>query len=263
MAPNAVTKVNPSASLPAYLQTTARPEGMEDLKNILKPSYLKIIQKQADDKLLEVFAPGDLVLKPADALIANKDQKFLFTPLFFYREFLTWTPLESRGKVPAVIDRSIDPRSPLAMKATGGPDRWTETVTYQGQTLKVRHVEHLNFIVALHGVPAATEPVILSFSKGENKNGSKFAALLKSRNANIYDTVFEARVDPEPRKNEKGSWYGLAITNPDEASPWVTEEQHNLFKDLYAGLSERHKRDEIRADHEDEIVAEPALSGEM
>jgi len=249
-----VSKVQPDLTLPEHLRDKPV-EGVDQLKEVIRPPMLKIVQKQARDELLERFNKGDAIVTPAEALVASHNngepESFLFVPLFFYREWCTWTPIELRGQVPAILERTSDPTSELAAKSAV-PDQRIEEIEHDGRKIKVRHVEHINYIVVLKDHELAFEPIIMGFSKGEYVTGTRFASMIKMRKASIYDCVFEARVSPEPRTNEKGSWFGFEIFNPVSGSPWSTVEEHEQLKGLYDDVKSYAERGAVVVDYEEE-----------
>ena len=255
-----ITRVQPDLSLPAHLQQQ-EVVGLDELKDIIVPPRLKIVQKQARDELLEKFDKGSTIIMPQEALVAGVDEPFLFVPLFFYREFCTWTPLSERGKMPAVIERTLDKSSDLAAKCAN-PKLRVEDTTYEGQKVKVRHIEHLNYIVMLYGHDFSGEPMVMGFSKAEYRSGSSFAALLKMRKASLFNCVFQARVSSTPRENSEGSWHGWDVTNPmaaedeDPISPWVTAEESEVFAGLHEGFKKKHSDGLIQANYEDDASEE-------
>lgn len=249
-----VTKVQPDLRLPAHLKDK-EVKGVEQLADYVRPPLLKIIQKSADDVFLEKFNLGDLIMLPSQTVIAVHGDSFKFVPLFFYSEACTWTPIEKRGQMPAILDRSTVKTSQLYQKASNR-DLWEEEIQWEGHTVKVQHVEHLVFIVTLYDHPLQGEPMIMSFAKGEFGTGCKFASLVKIRKASPFACVFQCKVSDEPRKNNKGSWYGLDITNPDiDTPPWVSEEQLPALEAIHDDLATSFKKGLIRADHD--AVDEP------
>lgn len=251
-----VTKVNPNLALPEHLRDK-EVKGVEQLADFVRPPLMKIIQKQADDAFHEKFNLGDCIILPAQAVVAEHGDSFKFVPLFFYSEACTWSPIDKRGQMPAILDRTTHKESELYKKATNR-DFWNEEIVHEGQKVQVRHVEHLVFIVTLYDHPLAGEPMIMSFSKGEFGTGCKFASLIKTRKASPFACVFQAKVSEEPRKNNKGSWYGFDISNPDvDTSPWVTAEELPRFEAIHDDLNEHFKKGMLRADHDADPDNEP------
>lgn len=235
-----ITRVTPDLSLPEHLRGK-EVKGMDLMKQIVVPPRIKIVQRQSSELLTAKFPAGTVLSMPAEAVIAEIDTEFLFVPLFFYREWATWSPLEMRGQVPSILDRSADPTSAVAIKAQNPRTREESDFLYQGQKIKVRHVEHLNFVVSLYQHTLGTDPMTMSFSRGEHFNGCKFASLVKMRNASPFACVFEAIVNKEPRKNNKGSWFGLDISNPSEAPAWVTKEELEQLEKNHADVEKTFK----------------------
>lgn len=261
-----LVKVTPNLNLPDYLQDQPV-QGLDELKNFVVPPVLKIIQKQSADELLTRFNVGDCIVLPAEAVVAlhtgqeGEPEIFNFVPLFFYSEYCTWTPIELRGQVPAILERTLDRGSPLARKATNSK-LWAEEIEHEGRKIKVRHVEHLNYVVTLYNHPLAGEPMIMSFSKGEHSTGSRLASMIKMRKASLYANVFQAHVSVEPRKNQKGSWFGYDIENPtaEGVSPWVTKDELERFRVLFNEVNEYYKHGRLRTEYDPSDDADPAAA---
>lgn len=254
---SAIKKVDPAAlAVPDFLKEEEI-QGLDDLKQFVRPPTLKIVQKSSDSSLLDKFDRGDCIILPSQLLLtahnSGEPDSFLFVPLFFYAEWCTWTPFTQRGNMPAVIERSLDCNGALAAKAKN-PKTRNESSNYEGTPVEVRHVEHLNFVITLYDHQFAGEPMVMSFSKGEWGTGSTFSSLIKMRKASLFSCVFQASVCADPRKNSKGEWFGYNISNPDPSrgSPWVSAEENETFKTLFAEISEHHKAGILRTDYEDD-----------
>jgi len=265
-----ITKVTPNLAVPDFMiEETVT--GLEVLKEFVIPPFIKVIQKSASDELLQTFSPGDVILSPANALIAEmpRNEKgrpiegakgiFQIVPLFFYPEWITWNPIQLKGTEPSIVYRTIDPNDPVVAKSRSAKLRSEQHPTQPEYT--IRHVEHLNFIVLLHNHELGSEPAVLSFSRGEWRSGTKFAALIRMRKAPIYGCIFEANVSI--RHNPKGDWYGCDMTNPSEGSAWVGKDGFDELKELHEQFVALHKEQKIQAqydivDEEDEAATKPS-----
>lgn len=258
-----IQKQEPQASAlvhqaPSFIKRGAEAEGTSRLDGLVVPPLVKIMQKQSDDALLSQFPKGTVILRPVDIQIASVGQSFKFIPLMQFTEYVTWAPIEMKGQVPAILDRTFDQRTELARKATDA-NRWIESgYNFNGKKIdKVRHVEHIVFIVQLYEHPAGELTAALSFARAEHKTGRSFASLLKMRNADAFGCIFEAMVPTEPRKNEKGSWYGLNISNPKDGSPWVTDQAlFNNLRHTALKLEEAFANKLLRTDHDQDTSTE-------
>jgi len=267
-----IVAVQPDLQVPDFLKGEEA-AGVDMLKHFVEPPILKVVQKQSADDLVSMFETGDVIVLPTRSLVAPYEgtdgpTPFLFVPIFFYPEWCTWTPMELRGQVPAIINRSSDRNGEIAMKAAN-PDARYEEVEYEGRKVEVRHVQHLNFIVTLYNHPLAGEPMIMSFARGEHRSGTRLASLIKTRKAPIYACVFQGQVCKEPRKNNKGSWYGIDVSNPTEdISPWVTAEEYAQLKAQYEEVSQVVAQGRMRVALDDTDVdaddgATPEVDGEF
>ncbi len=252
-----VTRVS-GIPLPDYMQDE-KILGTETLAEFVIPPRIKIVQKQASDDLLDKFGPGDVILTPTNVAIVSlpRDEKgrsdedalaqFNFVPLFFYAEWATWNPIALKNTEPMIRYRTTDPTDPIVAKSKNKSLR--EEIIPGTDNLKMRHVEHLNYIVMLVDHELEGTPSLITFAKGEWLSGSKLASLIKMRQAALYGCVFTATV--AQRTGILGSWYGLDIANPSKRVSWVDKDQYELNKALHLQFVEHHKKSRLKADLDD------------
>ena len=267
-----ITKVgNNVPAIPDYMSDA--PTGMDELKHFVIPPRMKIVQKQAGEKLLEQFGVGDVILTPH--MIAVREmgrnpkgqptgdiEPFLVVPLFFYPEWCTWNPISSRGQLPSIRERSCDPTSVLARKSRDSKLRYEKHPDLDGEAT-MRHVEHLNFVVYLIDHELGGQPIVMSFSRGEHGTGQRWASLIRARKAPIYGGVYTMGVSMRP--GAKGDWWGFDPGNPDPTihAPWVDKDSFDALRQAHEELAELHKGQLLRADYSDEDAgeADPAAVG--
>ena len=262
---NNITKVKPMNNLPDFMKDE-EVTGLDMVKNYIKPPRIKIVQKQSSADLLSLFGAGDVILSPQNVMVVEmvRDGKgrpldddvtsFSFVPLFFYPEWVTWNPLELKGKESSIRYRTTDPSDPVVKKAQTKELR--EELIPDGNGMKMKHCEHLNFVILIQGDTEHSEtPCILSFSRSAWTAGSKFCSLLSMRKAPIYGCVFDAVVIS--KKNDLGDWYGLDIVNP-AGSPWVEKEYFEAYKILHQEFEEYHKESRLRPDIESDESDSPS-----
>ncbi len=255
----AVTKVKPNDALavPDYMADDR--SGTEELAQYVVPPRIKIVQKQSDNELLDLFGEGTVICSPQNIVVAEMgtntqgrpvvdDAKpFFFVPVFFFTEYCTWNPLEMKGQLPAIRERSFDPDSDIAKKARNADTRM-ETCS-ENDKYQIRHVEHLNFVVVIVDDEALSEtPMILTFARGEHGSGRNLAGLVRMRKAPLYGCVFEATV--AARSNQMGEWYGLNVTNPATRSGWVEQEQFDALQAVHEEFKKLHHDMLVRPDYD-------------
>lgn len=257
----AITKVSPGLAVPKFM-AGEEVTGLELLKQFIVPPFIKIIQKSAGEELLKSFSAGDVILSPANAMIAEmpRDNRgkliegghasFQVVPILFYPEWLTWNPIELKGSEPAIRYRTLDENDPIVAKSRSAQLRKEAHPTHA--EMFIRHVEHLNFLVILHSHALGSEPAILSFSRGEWRSGCKFASLIKMRKAPIYGCIFDAVVSL--RHGAKGDWFGFDMANPEEGGPWVEKDAYASLKVIHEEFVQYHKDQRVRAQYE--VVSE-------
>jgi len=237
-------------------------KGTDALDEFIIPPRIKVVQSQST-KLLETFKAGDVILTPTntiileperddrDKLVEGGKRTFNFVPLFFYPEWATWHDIKLKGQVPAIKYRTTDPTDPIVAKSRNSDLR--EEDDPEHPKMKLRHVEHFNYIVSLIDHELEGQPALLSFSRGEWKSGSNFASLIKMRRASIFGCIFTAVVGF--RNGKLGDWYGLDIVNPSTRSPWVTDkEQYAEFESVHETFKDHYASSKLKAALEDEDI---------
>jgi hypothetical protein len=240
--------------------------GIDDLGQFIVPPRIKIVQRQSGEEFLNLFEPGDVVIVPQMVKIAGMAEKdtgepFFFVPLFFFAEWVTWNPLEMKGVLNAVRERSTDPASPLAAKCRQ-QSLWYEPCP-ENKEYSLRNVEHLNYVVTLVGDhELAGTPMVISFSKSEHRSGTNLAALVKMRKAPIFGCQFMGIVGH--RSNNKGNWFGVDVTNPagdSGVTPFIAEQElFEKFQELHEDLKSAHADSKIKVDYDDDAPAAPGDS---
>lgn len=247
-----VIAVPPEMQLPSFMADQPR-EGIDELKNFIRPPRIKVVQPTSGEDFSDKFEPGEVVSLPTFTKIVSMEDKktgtpFLIVPIFFWPEWVTVNPREQKD-LPRIAERSHDPRSIIAVKSRDAKTRTEDVGLSCGKP--VSHEEHLNFIVCLYGLeghPLNLEPMILSFSRGEHNVGTNFAALIKMRKASIYGNVFQAH--SAYRSNDDGVWYGIEVDNPAGPAYVQDETLYNKFKELHNELKEAHAENRIVNDLE-------------
>jgi hypothetical protein len=248
--------------LPDYLSTEVEKVGVDQIKNFVKPPRLKVIQAQSDSTFTDQFQPGDVIIVPQMLLVSplGKDasngkpnevgQPFTVQPIFFFPEWCVWNPLETKGTLPMLGERSLDPNGQLAIYSRDPSKR--EFVCPTAPQYKCKIQEHLNFVFLIDG-----EAVIASFHRGSYTAGQTLLTLIQMRDKSLFACKFQAQSTFQ--SNKKGKWYGLTFTNPTKPAPaWASKEEYELGAELHRKFSEAHAANTLIVDHEaeSESVAE-------
>ena len=259
MADKDITKVRPNAiqvPQPSFMEED-KGKGVEELRHFVTPSRLKIVQKQSDDKLLQEFGNGYVILQKGDGsteVIAKmvyddkgnpiKGEPFMFTPVFFFAEYVEWNP---RGTEPAIRGRTLNKFDDIALRSKNPETRSRPHPTAKGE---IACSEQLNFLVVIDG---QTEPAIMTFARGSHKRGRALCNLIQMRKSPLYGCRIEGMVAPD--SNEKGSWWSFDGQNPPEGeSPWVTDEaKYAAFKATNEEFQDLHVNSRLRPVYEEEV----------
>lgn len=258
-----ISRTSVNENLPAFMQQE-QTTGMELVQRYIVPPRIKVVQPMRASDAYEEFDEGDTVLTPQRTLLVPKGHPFHFVPLLFYPEWLTLNPLQMKETLPMIRERTIDPTSVLARKSRD-KNTWFEECP-ENKEFKLRNVESLVFLIELLGVQGMEGmPVAMTFSKGEHSAGSRFCALLKMRSAPIFGCVFEAVVPEKKRKNAKGQWYGIDVSNPSqesEVAPFVqSADEYERFRSQHQSLFEQYREGLIHVDVDEEEPSEPVDDG--
>ena len=178
----------------------------------------------------------------------GESENFDFKPIFFFPEYCAWNPIQLKGQVPAIRERSFDPQSKIALNSQNAQTRIQQHPDYED--MQIRYVEHLNFLVAIHNLDS--EAAILSFSRAAHTAGRSFCSLIRLRKAPIYGCVFHASL--VHKKNQQGDWWEIAVENSAETQ-WVEAEQYEDFKGQHEDFAESHQKAMIRPDYGDDAKA--------
>ena len=238
-------------------------QGTEQLGNYYIPPYLKVVQKQAENALLEKFNIGYVVAiqSPNEPTLLwdskEASEPILFTPLFFFVEYATWLPYELKGQDSTILDRSFDPDSEVAKKSRNKAT-WSEQYKDTGEN--VRHCEHLCFIIRIWNANF-DDPCVLTFLRGSHKAGRNFANLAKSRRlqngsvAPLYGCRYQ--LTTTDASNMKQQEYKVPVVDNPMSEPFVTDP--NLYaqlKESHQALKELYESKQIQVNYEEESEGE-------
>lgn len=243
-----VAVANPN--LPAFMQQDGV-AGTENLDQYIRPPMMKIIQKMSADELVDQFGVGTVIVQPQSQVLAGKEQPLLITPLFQFTEWVVVNPIQLKD-LPSIHDRTIDPKSPIAVKAKNR-NTWYEDIPGRineetGNPWQRRNVENINFVCMVHNVEEVKDtPVVFSFSKGRWRDGSDLCMKIRQRKAPIYGCVFE--LTSVLRENASGNFWGQTVANPTQHDAFIQdEEQYKLFKELHEKFDSLHGEIEVTYD---------------
>lgn len=255
------TEIAKTEDRPSFLQESA-PVGTDGLASKVRPSFVKIVQKQSNDEMIDLFGTGSIILSPDMELVCRADELATFVPLFYYVEYCKWAPLALKGQEPMIVERTFDPKHPVAIRSQS-PATWKEDhPSHPGNPKYQYHYrEHLNFIIKLTDEEHLhREPVLLSFSKTNYSVGQRLAKLVLQRRASIFAGKYDLGV--RVRESAENAWRVYTIDNSQGGS-WVSDKAEY---DSYAAAHEYYKelqksRDlDVSYDDESDIQSEQDVS---
>lgn len=170
---------------------------------VIRPRF-KVMQAMSKQK--DQFPEGSVIVRPGDAVVAEKGETFSFVPLFFFTEFCKWADRKDTES-PAIVARTFDPTSDIAKRSMNAEQREelypeSENVKDPKKQKKYRYVQHFCFsgiIIGDH--PLQGTECVLSFEKGEFSQGRNFISAIKMRRQDINLSAAEIESLPEHAKN--------------------------------------------------------------
>lgn len=252
-----------NANVPAFMQDDVD-MGKENIKPTNDVARLKVVQKNSDDSLVEVYSAGDCIIQPDMVLLCGANESIAVTPLFHFTEYCLWEAYtkKSDDKSP-ILKRTIDINDPVAVKSQK-PETWYEwhpdhpEGSKDAEKHRRRYVEHLVYIMVAHDVPDVTVPFLVSFQKGEYRRGARFGSRLAAAAAPIFGTRW--RLGTSTRKGVN-PYKGVDLT-VDSEQRFVTQEQYAPFKGLFLKFKELFESGLLTPTYEDESVVDEATSGD-
>jgi len=260
---DAIQQVTPNLALPDFMREDAQKQvGLEVAKTLVKPMRLKIVQPLSKAMHEKGFGDGDMVLMPLGAPVAAmprlpngqpdyaKAATFNFTPIFLYKEYCKQNDV-NRAELPFIADRSFDPQSDIAMRALN-PKRRQEPYP-DGSAGKLTYAEHINVIARLVNCPATSQPVLLTFFKGEHFVGSNLCTILVHRSAPPYGNILSLKVGPH--KNKVGqTWPGFDIDVPKDGPTFIQNaDEYAKLRDEHLNFKKLHDERRLITEYEPDI----------
>lgn len=213
------------SSLPSFMQEDVEPAGLEGIKQVITPPYLKIVQSQSTDLKREGFETGDVAIMPDQTLMPAR---FTITPILQYVQYQIINPREAVD-LPMVRESSLDSRSPLAQRCRNlerfqCPEKPEKDCVCQSSMV---------FIVWIHELDRAAS---MMFKGAEWKTGKDWANKINLLGCSIYGGRYSVEIGN--RDNTKGNWEGFVIT-VDKENAFVTEEQYAAFREQHLEMEKQ------------------------
>ena len=233
MTDNALTTTD--ENLPSFLQTEAKPVGLDDLDRVIRPSYIKIVQAMSKPLKQKGFAEGDMVLMPAEI---GLPAEINVTPILQYSIYQCVNPIQAKT-LPMIREQSLDPDSEVAEKCRNFesfdcPEAPGHKCIYQHALVYLVWVEEVQDVASI------------TFRGAEFKTGTGWGSKIRIRRKDIYAGRYTISTE-EHTKNDD-AWEGFNIRNAEK--PWVMdEEQFKAFQTKHALLSQQ-KNDIVVTDAE-------------
>lgn len=263
-----------AALLAALPQGDAKDQSLVALKEYRIVPRLQVLQGLSPQELKDRHGEGSVILMPGDTLVSKRATPFLFVPIFFFAEYITWRdrrdksaqPIEARSfkKDGAIAALSRDPKK-RSEQYPGGPSE---------KPWERRHTEHLCFTGLIYGEhPLAGTLCVLQFQRGEFTTGRSFTnsigmRRIEGRQVSLWMQVWEFSV--LPRSKNGNNWWGIQPAAPTNADPYIQAEEIVPMRALRYELAQAFEENRLIVDQEtggaddSEAAAETAFdTGEM
>ncbi len=213
---------------------------------------------ESSQRLIEAVGLGSACIPASQTLVAEKNEPWLFVPLFFYREFIQWRdrndPDVVAGDIPKVVERTFDDGHQIAIRARN-KDKREEVYGKKkgGSDLKYRYQEHLEFIGVLYDGELSGTEVMIGFKRGEFRTGRLFINKIGMRRSGgkkgkLWATVWEFKATLH--KSPENTWYGFDIAPAEQ--PWIRPENAEDFRDQHIKLADDFAKKLFRADTDED-----------
>lgn len=223
-------RLEPDTSLdrPTFLSPVqGKPEGMEMVRGehiVLPRACIVQSKSKVFENDSEKYKVGMLYCSVSGDILCDVTEEMVFTPLFFYPEWLHWDKQGGKG----LLERTVDPTSRLAQESKRllGEKAQDET----------KYVEYLNFVVAVPKL-GADAIYVISCSSTSYKHGKRLITMMAQRQAPAYSMRFGAMTDKET--NRAGQTYRVwKFAN----RGWVSNEVlMNMYADQYRRIKNAYE----------------------
>ena len=257
------SEIAKSEKRPAFL-VEQQPQGLEGLSDIVRPSFVKIVQNMTEEALVDEFGIGAIILTPDRRLISSGGEAggVAFVPLLYYTEWVKMTSIKLKNVEPMIVERSFDPQSTVAKKASS-ERTWSEPHPNHPNDEKYnyRYCENLNFIIKfIEEDLMDVEPVLLTLNRTSFVTGQKLAKLALARKHSLFGGVY--LLSTRTREGEYTPKMYTVENHP--ITPWVTDQA--LFEQLkkaHEDYDQKLKDRLIVADYdEDDLVDASEATGQ-
>lgn len=216
---------------PAYLANVPAYD-LSQMNQYARPPRLTVVQALSGPPLKPPFREGDIIVTPQMIKVGDEQTPFSFTPIIFFVDFLCMNPVQMRGQLPFIRERSFDPNSTVAKKARA----FVKEPCPENKEHQIKYVQNLNFVCIIHSEDISEMPIAMSFNRGTFKVGQSMIGLIQDRRgAPPYVIRLRGITRIIPGKPPT-SFPGLDIKN--DPSPWVEESQVERFKLLHDNLQQ-------------------------
>lgn len=259
-----------SSAIPDYIRTDTSDKGLDSIRQIMRPPFLKVRQAQCrNDEMKAATKLGDIIIMPDCEVLYQFGQAepFRFVVLFSFVEYCLWNPYElvTAKKLGFIRDRTLDPRSDLAQrcKVRKREERFAVCPEVQQQQpdkvndekYMMKYMEHLNFVI----LPRTADgellrvPTMWSCVSGEAKTGRRLANLIGGVDAHIFARNYCAHTSE--RNGEKGDWFGLNPIVDRERAEWVTAQEFVDLKASAEGFRKAFEEGNVEYNYDNEDAA--------
>lgn len=236
----------------ALMQQVDGSDSLQTMKHHRVVNIVAVIKANSPLEKKKEFGEGSMVIPATKTVIAKLGEPVDIIPVMFFDEFIKWG--DRNDKTGTMIrEKSLNRTSKLAQLCQS-PLTWEETYGTNVPPFKARNTHHLNFMCMIASGPLTGQLVVLSFARGEFKQGLGWMGSIQQRRFGgrllpLYASVWTAYT--VHRANAKGEWYGIDIKPADQ--PFATAEQIEITRPMHEQLLADYKANTIEVDHEQAV----------
>jgi hypothetical protein len=252
---NLVHVGNVPEHLLALMQTVDGSDSLQTMKHHRILNIIAVVKSNSPIEKKKEYGEGSMVIPSTKTVVAKLGESIEVIPVMFFDEFIKWGDRKDTAG-PMIREKTLNRSSKLAQLCQN-PQTWNEVYGSSQPPYMARNTHHLNFMCLIASGPLTGQLVVVSFARGEFKQGIGWMGSIQQRRFNgrlmpLYASVWELSVSH--RANSKGEWYGIDVRPA--AQPYASAEQVELARPIHEQLLQDYKSNSLEVDHEQAVETE-------
>lgn len=216
--------------------------GTEQLAKFVQPPRLLVVQALSGAPLNK-YESGTVLLLPEERVVLgySKGQTasnghFLFTPLFFFNEYVVANPRSIAKSHGSVRERTFDDNSDIARRAMSRDKSVREFPCPEALDKMCKYMVRMNYLLWLYaneGEAPYNAPCLLTLKSTGSTAARVLNSMIQARRTAVFGNIFAAST--AARSNNEGAWHGFEFSNPPVGSPSFVEDKstYDMFKQAH------------------------------